>query len=273
MRPLALAATAALFLAPALARACGPDSDCLVEGGDYRVALPDGGSAAAALGAIVFLHGSDGSPEDIMGFAALRDVADRLGVALIVPRGINGAWQLPGAVPGPRDDVAFVDRVIDDAESRFPIDPDRIMVAGFSLGASLTWYVACADGDRYAGYAAVAGAFWAPYVDGCVTPLPPLFHVQGSADDVVPLQGLVMPEAIEVDTWQSFALLRDFSACEGALEPETPDDDGEDDGLDCSAQVCGGAAQEICVHSGGHSVEPRWIERAWRRLAAEKGWD
>ncbi len=265
LAPLALAVPLLAF--PALAHACGANSDCAVEGGDYRIALPDG--AGEGLGAIVFLHGSDGSPEDIMGFAALRDVTDRLGVALIVPRGINGSWRLPEAIPGPRDDVAFVDRVIADAEGRFPIDPDRIMIAGFSLGASMTWYIACAEGTRYAGYAAVAGAFWAPYVTGCATPLPEMFHVQGRADDVVPLEGLVMPEAIEASTWQSFALLRDFSACEGGLEPE----EEPDEGLDCSRQTCGGATQEICLHPGGHSVEPRWIERAWRRLALDKGWN
>jgi polyhydroxybutyrate depolymerase len=267
MRILGLALLASVTFGAGAALACGADSDCLVEGGDYRAALPP--EAGDKLGAIVFLHGSDGSPEDIMGFAALREVTDRLGVALIVPRGINGAWRLPEAYPGPRDDVAFIDRVVADAEARFPIDPDRIMIAGFSLGASMAWYVACAEGTRYAGYAAVAGAFWEPYVGGCVTPLPDLFHVHGLTDDVVPLDGLVLPDAIEGSTWESFALLRDFSGCAGALEPEP----SEEDGLECSVQACGGASQEICLHPGGHGVDPRWIERAWRHLAALKGWN
>lgn len=271
MRIVGIALLACLTVGAGIARACGEDSDCAVAEGDYRVALPT--EPGERLGAIVFLHGSDGSPEDIMGFVALRDVTERLGVALIVPRGINGAWRLPEAYPGPRDDVAFIDRVVEDAEARFGVDPDRVMIAGFSLGASLTWYVACAEGNRYAGYAAVAGAFWQPYVGSCVTPLPRIFHVHGLTDDVVPLDGLVLPDAIEGSTWDSFALLRDFSGCEAGLEPEVGEDGDDDEGLDCSAQVCGGAAQEICLHPGGHSVEPRWIERAWHRLAAVKGWE
>lgn len=277
MRSIGLAPRVPVLLVPVLllgalldgpaAFACGADSDCAIAGGDYRIALPSAG--ADPLGAIVFLHGSDGSPEDIMGFAALREVADRLGVALIAPRGIDGAWRLPDAYPGPRDDVAFVDAVVADAEARLPIDPGRVMIAGFSLGASMAWYVACAEGDRYAGYAAVAGAFWDPYVGSCATPLPELFHVHGLADDVVPLDGLIVPEGVEGSPWHSLALLREFSGCAGGLEPE-PSDTAD---LDCAAQVCGGATQEICLHPGGHGVDPRWIERAWHRLAAIKGWE
>lgn len=51
--------------------ACGADSDCSVAGGSYRIALPETGGGEAS-GAIIFLHGYGGSPEDIMRFAADR---------------------------------------------------------------------------------------------------------------------------------------------------------------------------------------------------------
>lgn len=260
----AMAMAAAL---PGAARACGAVSDCPIPAGDYRIALPPGAPGPGQSGAIVFLHGYNSSPEEIMKFGALREVADRLGLALIVPRGVDKSWSLPGVFRRGRDDVAFVRSVVDDAEARFSIDPDRVMISGFSVGASMTWYVACAEGQGYAGYAPIAGSFWEPYVASCALPLPYIYHVHGLADTTVPMEGRRLSFATQGDTYKSFALLRQFSQCAAKLDPEPAGPE-----LACAQQSCGGAAQELCLHDGAHSVEPAWIERAWVKLAKAKGW-
>jgi polyhydroxybutyrate depolymerase len=184
-------------------------------------------------------------------------------VALIAPRGEETSWNLPGAMPGGRDDVAFIRSVADDAAARFGLDRNRMMVAGFSVGGSMTWYVACAEGRGFAGYAPIAGAFWEPYVAECRSPLPEIRHVHGRTDGTVPLAGRKLSFATQGDTFRSFALLGELSGCgEGLSEAER---DGD---LTCYRQTCGGAVQELCLHAGGHSVRPEWIARAWRRLAA-----
>lgn len=259
---------AILLLACGPALACGVETDCALEGGDYRIALPAQGADGGPLGAIVFLHGWQGSPEDVMRFAALRGVADRLRVALIAPRGVEKSWSLPGAFPARRDDVAFLRAVVRDATARFAVDPERVMISGFSVGGSMTWYVACEEGARYAGYAPVAGSFWEPYVEDCATPLAEIRHVHGLKDDTVPMAGRRLSMATQGDTWKSFALLREFAGCAGGLESAVVE--GE---LTCSRQTCGGAVQELCLHGGGHSVKPEWIERAWRAVAAAKRWE
>jgi polyhydroxybutyrate depolymerase len=256
----------ALLVATALAAdpapACGPTSDCAVAGGDYRVWTPpdDGGPAS---GAIVFLHGYAADPAAVMGFAALRAVAAELGVALIAPRGVDGSWRLPGAFPAGRDDVAFVGAVVDHAVARFGLDRTRVVVSGFSLGASMAWYVACAEGRRYAGYAPVAGAFWEPYVDACRTPLAPLHHVHGTGDRVVPIAGRPLSFATQGDVRRSVALLRDLGGCPGPMPPASAEG-----ALACARVDCGGAVLELCLHPGGHAVEPAWIARAWRAIEA-----
>lgn len=259
----ALALIVAFLLAPgAPATACGADSDCAVADGDYRIALPED-AGAGPVGAIVYLHGYQGSPQGVMGFAALRETATRLGVALIAPRGEDGTWGLPGVFDARRDDVAFINAAIDDAVARFPVDPARIVISGFSLGGSMTWYMACTQGRRYAGYAPIAGAFWEPYMPDCATPLPELHHVHGRADETVPLEGKKLSMAVQGDVWRSFALLRDAAGCEAPLPPVA-----EGGALDCARQICGGSVQEICLHDGGHSVRPEWIERAWNAIAS-----
>ena len=244
--------------------ACGEDTDCAVPTGSYRVALPP---EPTGKGAIIYLHGYRGTPEETMRFAALRAVAADIGVALIAPRGEETSWNLPGAMPGGRDDVAFIRSVADDAAARFGLDRDRMMVAGFSVGASMTWYVACSEGRGFAGYAPIAGAFWEPYVSECRQPLPEIRHVHGRADRTVPLEGRKLSFAAQGDTFRSFALLGELSGCSEGLSGAATDGD-----LVCSRQTCGGAVQELCLHDGGHSIRPEWIARSWRRLAADKGW-
>jgi polyhydroxybutyrate depolymerase len=266
--PLLAALALAVLAMTAPAHACGSDSDCRVTDGGYRIALPEG--AEAAPGALVYLHGWQGTPEGVMRFAALRSMADRLGIALIAPRGADKGWMLPRAFAGvraPRDDIGYVNAVVDDAVARFGLDPERIVVSGFSLGGSMTWYIACAEGGRYAGYIPVAGAFWEPYVEDCVMPLAEIRHVHGLADETVPLAGRKLSVATQGDTRRSFALLRGFAGCGGTLDGARAAGD-----LTCAVQTCGGTRQELCLHDGGHSVKPAWIERAWREIARVRGW-
>jgi len=271
LRPL-LAAFALLLAVQALpARACGPESDCTAGGGGYRIAMPP--LAASAPGAIVYLHGWQGTPDGVMRFAALRDMADRLGIALIAPRGTDKRWLLPGAFTAAgegweaRDDIAYVNAIVADAVARFGLDPDRIVISGFSLGGSMAWYIACAEGARYAGYIPVAGSFWEPYVADCAMPLAEIRHVHGLADRTVPLEGRKLSVAVQGDTRKSFALLRRFAGCERSLDGAAVAGD-----LTCAVQSCGGTRQELCLHDGGHNVKPVWIERAWREIARVHGW-
>jgi polyhydroxybutyrate depolymerase len=258
-----VAAALAAWLAAPAARACGATTDCRIATGDYRILLPEPARRAASHGAIVYLHGYRGSPDEIMKFDALRQVAEDLGVAVIAPRGLDGEWGLPEVQKAPRDDIAFVRAVVDDAVARFAIDAQRILVTGFSLGASMTWYIACAEGRRYAGYAPIAGAFWEPYVKNCRLPLPEIHHVHGRADRTVPLGGRALSFATQGDTYASFELLRELIGCSAPLVGEQVD--GE---LTCARQECSGAAQELCLHDGGHGVEPAWIARAWGMVFA-----
>ncbi len=256
-----LAVLAMLAAAPALA--CGPDSDCPVATGDYRIRLP-AKPAAARPGAILWLHEHRGSPEQALAHRDLTAAADRLGVALIAPRGPDGRWNLPGAFGGAgRDEVAFVNAVVDDAVARFGLDRSRILVSGFSLGGSMAWYVACREGRRYMGYAPVAGAFWEPYPASCATPLPFLRHVHGRADTVVPLAGRQLSRARQGDVFRSFELLRRSARCEAIQLTPDPRFD-----FSCSHWSCDGSGQSLCLHSGGHFVDPRWIEEAFREAEA-----
>lgn len=257
-----------ISLGVARADTCGAALPCQVEEGQYLIELPPGASAAKPVGAIVYFHGYRSSAKASMRFKSLRAAAAELGVALIAPEGLERSWSFPNAPSERRDEIAFVARVLDDALARFPIDRERIMSAGFSIGGTMSWYMACYLAGRFAGHTPIAGTFWRPYPAECSGYDPFISHVHGTADKTFPLAGRVIRQKFhQGDTRETVAFFRERGGNVPLVEHYT---DGK---LDCTnAATADGGAVELCLHDGGHSIRGEWIKRGWMRLAAFKGW-
>ena len=123
------------------AGACGPDTDCVVDGGTYRVRAPSAWDGRSELPAAVFFHGWQDSAAGVMRNEGLGRVLSNAGVLLVAPNGENGDWNFPGlsVAPGtpPRDELAFVDRVLADVAQHYPLDRSRLWATGFSIGGSM----------------------------------------------------------------------------------------------------------------------------------------
>ena len=213
----------ALFATPVAA--CGIDSDCEVTGGTYRIYVPDGG----ADGAIFFAHGYGGSAAGTM-----RN--DRL-----------------------RDEIAYVAAVKADAVAQFGLDPDRMLLAGFSAGGMLTWNVICQGGDLFAAFVPMSGTFWKEPPQSCDTDAA-VTHYHGTADTVVPIGGRAIGSSRQGDMGEVLA----FYVRDRALTPAGPVD--APDGLSCQRwDGKEGTYLEYCTHPGGHRFSADWIERVWTR--------
>lgn len=252
-----------LLLLPQALWACGKDSDCVVEGGTYRIALPEG---AGPFPAILFFHPWQGTAEGVMRNGSLLGQAAARGIAVIAPQGVDKSWSFPGSPSRDRDEFAFVDAVLADVEARFPIEMDRIMVSGFSVGASMVWNLACYRGARFAGFAPVAGAYWDPVPETCPSPVPVLIHVHGTADRTVPIRGRGIGIHRQSDLYESLAQWEQQGGC------ELPNTARRDALLVCRQVSCGGGMLELCLHDGGHSIRTEWVIRAWEELSDIKGW-
>lgn len=250
------------------AETCGPETPCEVDGGEYRIWTPPGADAAKPIGAIVYFHGYGSRATATMRFKSLMMTAKELGVALIAPDGPKKSWSFPNAPWDRRDELAFMNRVLDDALARFPIDPTRLMSSGFSIGGSMSWYMACYVGERFAGHTPIAGTFWRPHPEACPGPDPFISHVHGTADKTFPLTGRLIRNTLQQgNTHEAVAYFRE-------RDGNVPVIEGYQDGkLDCSnTATADGGAVELCLHDGGHSVRGEWIKRGWMRLAVFKGW-
>ncbi|CTQ32152.1 alpha/beta hydrolase family esterase [Jannaschia rubra] len=245
-----------LCLLGAPAMACGPDSDCAVENGTYRIRLPD----APPQGAILFAHGYRGTAEGIMGNAALERMARDLGVVLVALQSAGEDWAIPdapseGRRPA-RDEVAYVQAVKADVVDRFGMDPERFMLAGFSAGGMMVWNAACKAGDAFAVFVPLSGTFWKGPPATCPTGAV-IWHFHGTADAVVPVAGRQIGPARQGDVNAVLAMYRNDRSLHDAV-PAPVDD------LDCARGEGADAMLQYCLHPGGHTFDAGWLARVWR---------
>jgi polyhydroxybutyrate depolymerase len=246
--------------------ACGIRSDCNVGDRAYRVRMPDGHNGTDMVGAIVFAHGYKGNAAGIVGSKDFAAMAARLGIAIIAGKSVHDAWALPGAPSQDGsegiDDLAYFDAVIEDATSRFPIDPDRLMATGFSAGGMMIWELACHRSQSFAAFAPMAGTFWRPTPMTCTTPPTSIIHVHGDNDYTVPLNGRPVRDAHQGRV--SDAL--DMYVAYGGFELSQPENHRS---LECESRTNGeGEILKFCLFEGGHSFRTKYITNAWDMFVA-----
>lgn len=255
-----VAFSAALLAGEANAQSCGdPDTPCEIDNGSYHIAVPEG---LESPGAFVFLHGSNGHGRSAVRNQGFVDRVNARGYALVSPTGApqgpggGNDWAVNDGLPDDRDDVAFLNAVIDDAAERFGIDRENVVLTGFSRGGSMVWDVACAAPETATAYATSSGAFWEPMVQTCTGPVD-LHHSHGFTDRMVPLEG-------RQGVWQGFEfhqgnvmkgvdVWREVNGCTGRADAS--DAEGE---LWRKIWECDQGSITLNIWPGGHGMPPGW---------------
>ncbi|MEM6385827.1 MAG: alpha/beta fold hydrolase [Pseudomonadota bacterium] len=251
------------------AKACSIDTPCEVGERAYYIAMPE--AAADPTPAIVYIHGWGGS-----GAGALRNTGMvsgflERGYAVIAPDGVpregrvGRSWRFHPSSGGQMQDVEFLDAVREDATERFGLDPERTLLAGFSIGGSMTAYAACLAPDNFAAYAPLGGNFWRPHPSECAGPVR-LLHTHGWADATVPLEGRVVND-LPADDPRAFAQGDIFHAMSvwrrtnGCLHLKA--DRFATDGpywRRIWERCAPDTALELALFPGGHSVPASWAD-------------
>lgn len=218
---------------------------------------------------MLFFHGYRQQGDTVLTMADLTAATDAAGALLIAPDGLERSWAVNGAPRATRDEIAFVEALLDDVRRRWPIDDRRIWISGFSLGASLAWDVACRLGERFAGYFPVAGAFWRPQPTDCPGGPVNLIHVHGRNDTVVPLEGRTIRERWrQGDVFEGFGLWLHRNGCDA--QAARRDTIG---GTDCRnwTACASGRRLALCLHDGGHEAPAGWYGKALDWISATSG--
>ena len=159
----------------------------------YLLHIPTMGSEQAKLPLILFLHGSGERGDDqqsIKKYGLPRELESRPDFSFIV---------LSPLCPAAKrwvDLGAEVTTLLDEIIAKYPVDPARVYLTGFSMGGEGVWYFAVEHPERWAAIAPVSGHIprQADFLTRlCVLKSKPVWVFHGAADDVVPLSGSQIP--------------------------------------------------------------------------------
>ncbi len=245
---------------------CSGSTACEVDEGEYFAVRPDTDKPVPA---IVFIHGFGGSAKGALGRRSMVNTFLEKGYAVIAPNGTrreNGGgrrWAFHPWFPSSRDEIAFIQSVRDHAITQFNLDSERILLGGFSIGGSMTAYLACAAPKSFSAYAPLGGNFWRPHPVECEGPVR-MLHTHGWRDGTVPLEGRVLrgddsrdPNAlIQGDIFHAMSIWRETNGC---YQLKADSFVTEPDYWHRRWERCKpGSALELALYPGGHAMPKGW---------------
>jgi polyhydroxybutyrate depolymerase len=243
------------------ASACGSAIPCQIEGGEYRFLLPIAVPSLPKPGLLIFVHGHRSSAAEMLAYAELVQAAKALNLILVAPQGINDTWSTPGApssglIGQNRNEVPFIRRMLDDLPARVEFDTNRVVLSGFSQGASVVWHVACQGDERIRLFMPIAGVWWQPMPQTCAGPPVNLLHIHGMSDPVMPMTGRRLRETWQQgDVKEAIRRMGLHNQCTGASVSRSIGP------LTCTkANDCArGSSVDLCLHEGDHHTDPSWF--------------
>ncbi|HMA95317.1 MAG TPA: PHB depolymerase family esterase, partial [Polyangiaceae bacterium] len=201
-----------------------------------------------------------------MGFTAdgaskssgIAQLSETQGFIAVWPQGIENSWDIGPccALSSPVDDFAFVRALVRQLSTEACVDYRRVYAVGYSLGASMAYYLGCRQAEVFAAIAASSMDLFADSLTTC-NPSRPITEIsfRSVADSVVPYAGgtsyppgypdMAMELLGAVGTFQKWATL---NSCTGA--PTAEDVDGCSTYADCAQ----GTEVTLCTKQEGTQI-------------------
>ncbi len=266
-------AALALLSTASAALDCIEGGPCSIAEGSYHYAMPEG--ELPAMPVILHFHGYGSSGAAALRNASVVEAATQRGYLFVALDGTPGPlapqrndWSVRDGTPPWRDEAGFARAVLEDLARRYEIDRDRVLMTGFSRGGSMVWDIACHDPAGFTAFAPASGAFWRPLPEACSGPVK-LLHHHGWTDKVVPIEGRQIPglPIRQGDVFTGMQVLRKAAGLDDDL-PQTFAIEG-----DTRCRLWMDEALRLCLHPGGHSPPPGWIDQVldWFERQAPAG--
>lgn len=130
---------------------------------------------------LVLLHGAGGSSSAMR--SRLLGAADSVEFAVLIPDSRGPTWDAIRGAYGA--DVAYIDSALERVFARLSVDPARVIVGGFSDGASYALALGRINGDLFSRVVAFSPGF---VPSGNPTGKPEIFITHGSDDRILPYE-------------------------------------------------------------------------------------
>lgn len=144
---------------------------------------------------VLVFHGHGGDATDTDANSGFSQLAEQRGFIAVSPQGLlddDGLpfWASIGPIDYGIDDALFVSDLLTKLQTDFCVDPHRIYATGFSNGGGMSGFLACKMAGRIAAFAPISGNYYA-LPDGCHPGRAvPILEIHGTADTIVPYQGI-----------------------------------------------------------------------------------
>ena len=235
------------------------------EDGPRRVHLyvPETPPPAGGMPLVVMLHGAHGTPDRTERGTAWTRLAAEEGFVIAYPEGIDRTWndgrsdKVPATAAG-ADDIAWLNKVLEHLTTRYPVDPDRIVLTGTSNGGMLAWRWMCQQEGRVSVFAPVIAGLPKPSLAGCAPHPTAALVIQAEADPLVPIRGGTVGQdrgsvaPLEV----SIGILQQANGCDASTGTQASFDALPNDGLSASQTTwpsCSGPPVSLIrLHGAGH---------------------
>jgi len=145
---------------------------------------------------LVLLHGAGGSAERQLG--RMGSAPSDAGVAVLAPDSRGPSWDAIRGRFGP--DVVFLNRALERVFDLVSVDPARLVIGGFSDGATYALSLGLINGQLFRRIAAFSPGF---VVTGEPEGKPRVFISHGTRDDVLPIDrcGRVIAQRLRASTY------------------------------------------------------------------------
>ncbi|AYD00378.1 PHB depolymerase family esterase [Neorhizobium sp. NCHU2750] len=185
------------------------------------------GAAGKPVPLVIVMYGSDDKAASFQKTSGFDAVADREDFATLYPEAIDSFWSFSGKKPLVNgvlvDDIGFFRTMIDDLTGRGIVDGARVYATGFSLGALMTYTVACAMPDRIAAIATVSSAMNEAQVESCKPGHPmPVMMINGTGDEVQLYDGHIRPFGRLLSVPETTEYWRRIDGCSGESAEKLP---------------------------------------------------
>jgi polyhydroxybutyrate depolymerase len=159
---------------------------------DFILHVPDSYTGDEPMPMIIDWHPLFGSATGQRGGSGYLQIADRDGVIVAWPTGLDNAWNVGPCCTYSRevDDVAFGRAIVELVKSRGCVDPKRVFATGFSMGGGLSHYLACTSADVFAAVVPASFDLLTPDEQTC-EPVRPIsvLSFRATNDLIVPYEG------------------------------------------------------------------------------------
>ena len=131
----------------------------------FYLYVPNNYSANIPIPVLFNFHGGGGDPISYMNYTSdMRGLAEANNFILIYPEAIADpntgsiSWIDKATNGAPRDEILFIESIINSVSSNYSVDLDRIYACGYSEGGIFSYELACRLNNYIAGIASVSGS-------------------------------------------------------------------------------------------------------------------